>query len=118
MEIYQNVNTGKNFYNFILSKYEDQTAPVPKKISYHHSFEKYIQNFLLPFSIDDVQKIDLYAHKNVKYLFCRFNGYIKTSSEKRQTIKHTIKVNNSIGLKKTEERDQQFLEEKIIYCWV
>ena len=116
MEIYQNVNTGKNFYNFILSKYEDQTAPVPKRISYHHSFEKYIQNFLLSFSIDDVQKIDLYAHKNVKYLFYRFNGYIKTSSEKRQTIKHTIKVNNSIGLKKTEERDQQFLVEKIIHC--
>ena len=37
-------------------------------------------------------------------------------SEKRQTIKHTIKVNNSIGLKKTEERDQQFLVEKIIHC--
>ena len=96
---YQNFNTGENFYNFILSKYEDQTAPVPKR-----------------FSIDDVQKIDLYAHKNAKYLFYRFNGYIKTSSEKRQTIKHTIKVNNSIGLKKTEERDQQFLVEKIIHC--
>ena len=36
-------------------------------------------------------------------------------SGKRQTIKHTLKVKDSIGLKKTEERDQQFLVEKIIH---
>ena len=48
---YQNFNTGKNFYNFILAQQDDQTAPVPKLILYHHSFEKYIQYVFL------VQKI-------------------------------------------------------------
>ena len=48
---YQNFNTGKNFYNFILAQQDDQTAPVPKRILYHHSFEKYIQYVFL------VQKI-------------------------------------------------------------
>ena len=27
---YQNFNTGKNFYNFVLALQDDQTAPVPK----------------------------------------------------------------------------------------
>ena len=36
------------------------------------------------------------------------------SGAKRQTIKHTLKVKDSIGLTKIEERDQQFLVEKII----
>ena len=45
-----------------------------------------------------------------------FNDYIKMPGGKRQTIKHTLKVKDLIGLKKIEERDQQFLEEKIIHA--
>ena len=50
-------------------------------------------------------------------MFCRFNDYIKTSGGKKQTIKHTSKIKDSIGLKKIEERerDQQFFIEKIIH---
>ena len=65
---HQNFNTDENFYNFILVQQDDQTAPVPKRISHHHSFGKYILNFLPFFSIEDVEKFDLYAHKNAKYL--------------------------------------------------
>ena len=65
---HQNFNTDENFYNFILVQQDHQTAPVPKRISHHHSFGKYILNFLPSFSIEDVEKFDLYAHKNAKYL--------------------------------------------------
>ena len=90
-------------------------SSVPKRISYHHSFEKYIQNFLPSFLINDVKKFDLYVQNNAKYLFYRFNNYIKMSGGKGQTIKHTSKVKDSIGLKKIEKRDQQFLVDKIIH---
>ena len=99
---YQNIHTSENFHNFLLAQQDDQTASVLKRISYHHSFEKYIQNFLPSFSIDDVKKFDLYGHKNAKYLFYRFNDYIKISGRKGHTIKDTLKVKDSIGLKKTE----------------
>ena len=49
-------------------------------------------------------------------MFYRFNDYIKMSGAKRQTIKHTLKVKDSIGLMKTEERDQHFFVEKIIHA--
>ena len=45
---YQNVNTGENFYNFILAQQDDQTAPAPKQISYHNSFEFSILILSLP----------------------------------------------------------------------
>ena len=38
------------------------------------------------------------------------------SGGKRQTIKHTLKVKDSVGLTKTKERDWQFLVEKIIHA--
>ena len=60
--------------------------------------------------------LDLYAHKNAKYLFYRFNDYIKMSAGKRKAIKHTIKVKDLIVPKKIEERDRQFLVKKINSC--
>ena len=38
------------------------------------------------------------------------------SGGKTQTIKHTLKFKDSIGLKKIEERDREFLVEKIIHA--
>ena len=45
---YENFNTGENFYNFILAQQDDQTAPAPKQISYHNSFEFSILILSLP----------------------------------------------------------------------
>ena len=109
---YQNFNIGE----IIPAQQDKQTAAVPKRISYHHSFEKYIQNLLPSFSIVYVKKFDLYANKNAKYLTYRFNDYIKMSDGKRKIIKYTIKVKDSIGPKNIEERDRQFLVETIIHA--
>ena len=60
---YENHNTGENFYNFFIAQQNEQAAFIPKK-SYRNSFEAYISLFLQVFSIDDVEKYDLFAHKN------------------------------------------------------
>ena len=112
---YQNFNTNKNFYNFLMTQQNDETANVPKRISYHHSFENYVKNFLPLFSLDDVDKFDLYSNKNAKYLFYRFNDFIKKSGGKKQIIKHTLKIKDSVSLKKFENKNRQFLVEKIIH---
>ena len=66
---YENHNTEENFYNFLLAEQNDDAAFIPKKCSYCQSFESYISQFLQAFSVDDVEKYDLVAHKNSKYLF-------------------------------------------------
>ena len=66
-------------------------------------------------SLEHVDKFDLYFNKNVKYLLCKFNDYIKMSGGKKQIIKHTLKIIDSIGLKKIEERGKKFLVKKIIH---
>ena len=116
---YQTFNTNENFYNFLIAQQNDQTAPVPKRFSYHNSFERYTQNFLPSLSLDNVDKFDIYSHKNSKYLFYRFNGYIKMLGRKKQIIKHTLKIKDSDGnfrkFQKIQEWDKQFLVEKIIH---
>lgn len=81
---YENYNTGENFYNFLIAQQNEQTAFIPKKISYRNGFEPYISQFLRVFSLDDVEKYDLYAHKNAKYLFYWFNDYVKAYGSQKQ----------------------------------
>ena len=57
----------------------------------------------------------MYANKNSKYLFDRFNDYAKAYSDKRQKTKNTQKIKDSIGMQKIEKNDRQFLVEKIIH---
>ena len=83
---YDNHNTGENFYSFLLSQQNDEAAYVPKKFSYRDSFESYISTFLQNFSIDDQEKFNLLAFKNSKYLFCRFNDFIKAYGNPRYIL--------------------------------
>ena len=86
-----------------------------KKISYRNSFEAYIGSFLQSFSIEDQEKFDLLAFKNSKYLFYRFNDFIKAYGNPRYKLLHTRKMLDTVGLKKLEEKNKQFLLEKIIH---
>ena len=85
---YENHNTGENFYNFLIDQQNEDAAFIPKKFAYTNTFEKYINSCFLPaFSIDDIEKYDLYANKNSKYLFYHFNNYVNVYGSKRRKIK-------------------------------
>ena len=48
-------------------------------------------------------------------IFYKFNDWIESLSAEKLLIRHTSKVQDTYGLKKIEEKDKQFLIEKIIY---
>ena len=54
------------------------------------------------------------SNKNAKNLLCKFNDWIESVDVEKNLIRHTSKVMDAIRLKKTEEKDKQFLIEKII----
>ena len=96
---------------------QDETKPIiPKRIACHYSFEKYIRNYLPSFSVDDIEKFDLYANKNSKYLLYKFNDWIESlQGAEKLIIQYTAKTKDSVSLKTIEEKDRQFLIEKIIH---
>ena len=112
---YNNHNTGQNFYSFLFSQQNDEAAYVPKKMSYSKSSEEYISPFLRQFSIDDQENFDLLSFKNSKYLFYRFNDFIKAYGNPRYKLLHTKKVLDTAGVKKIEEKNKPFLIEKLIH---
>ena len=105
----QNFNTNENFYSFLLAQQDQIKAIIPKRISYHCSSEKYTQKDLPSFSIDDVEKFDLYPNKNSKYLFYKFNDHIEALGGEKQIIRHTAKVKDCFGLKRLKRGTGNFL---------
>ena len=87
---------------------------MPKIFSYKNCFEAYISQFLQAFSIGDVEKYDLFVHKNAKYLFYRFNDYINAYGNRRQKNRYTRKLKDSVGMQKIEDKSKEFLIGKII----
>ena len=76
---------------------------------------KYINKYLPSFSIDDDEKFDLFANKNSKYLFYKFNDQIEALGGEKQIIRHTAKMKDSVGMKKIEEKNREFLVKKVIH---
>ena len=113
---YNNHNTDENFYSLLLSQQNDEAAYVPKKWFYNNSFEHYISTFLQQFSIEDQEKFDLLSFKNSKYLFYRFNNFIKSYGNPRYKLLHTKKLLDTVNVDKIKKKNKQFLIEKLIHC--
>ena len=75
---YQNFNTNKIFYSYLLAQQDEAKAIIPERVECHYSFEKCIKNYLPSFSVDDVEKFDLYVNNNSKYLLYKFNYQIES----------------------------------------
>ena len=85
---YQNFNTNENVYSFVLAQ-QDETK------------EKFIKNYFLSFSSDNIEKFDLFTNKNSKYLLYKFNDWIESlQGTEKITIQHTAKAKDSFGFKK------------------
>ena len=92
---YQNFNTNKNFYSFLLAQQDESMAIIPKRFSYHYSFENYAKNFLPSFSADDIKKFDLFSNKNSKFLLYKFNDWIE-SLQSAENFIFTIQIKYKI----------------------
>ena len=73
---YHNFNTNENFYSMLLAQQDETKSIVTKRFSHSYSFQKYFQSYLTSFSVDGVEKHDLYLNTNAKYLFYKFNDWI------------------------------------------
>ena len=104
---YNDFNTKENFYNFLLAQQDELKQFIPKRISYHYSFEKYTRSYLPLFSLEEIDKLDLLSNKNAKYLLYKFNDWIESMGAEKNLIRHTSKVRDKISLPEIEEKDKQ-----------
>ena len=74
----------------IFTTQQDKTKQfIPKKISYHYSFEKHTNNYHPSFVLEKINKFDMLSHKNSKYLLCNFNDWIESFGAEKILLRHT-----------------------------
>ena len=103
---YNDFNTQKKFYNFLLPQQDESKQFMPKRISYHYSFEKYVCSYLLSFSIEEIDKFDMLSNKNLKYLLYKFNDWIESMGAENYLSRHASKVKDEVGLQKIEIKNK------------
>ena len=111
---YNDFNTKENFDNFLLAQQDKSKQFIPKRISYHYNFEKYIRSYLPSFSIKKIDKFHMLSNKNLKYPLYKFNDCIEAMDAEKILIRHASKAKDEVGLPKIEEKNKQFLIEKIV----
>ena len=67
------------------------------------------------FLLKKLTNLTMLSHKNSKYLLYKFNDCIESLGAENILIRHTSKVKDEVGLQTIEEKDKQFLIEKLIY---
>ena len=53
-------------------------------------------------------------NKNAKYIFYGYNSYLESIHQNKQIIRNTKKAQDKVGLEKIQNKDCQYLVEKII----
>ena len=73
---YDNYNTNESIYSFFLNQQDETKQVIHTTLTYKDSFSNYLKYFLDDVDNETVKKFDFFAHKNVKYLFYKFNDYL------------------------------------------
>ena len=102
--LYNDFKTKQNFYNFLLDQQDELKQFIPKRNSYYHSFRKYTRSYFPPFSLEEIDKLDLLSNKNAKYLLYKFNDWIESMGAEKKLIRHTRKLGRRSVFKKYRKK--------------
>ena len=110
---YDNFSTNENFYNFLLAQQDETKWFIPKRISYHRSFERYMKQFLPAFSLEESDKYDFLTNKSSNYLLYKFSDWIELLNAEKIKIRHSSVVKNDVGLIGIEKKTTSFWQKKL-----
>ena len=106
--------TNKSRYSFSLNQQDETKQVIHATLTNKDFFWNYLKYFLDDIDNETVKKFDFFAHKNVYYLFYKFNNYLLFSGLNTVPVGH-LKVNeNKIVMDEIQNRDWQYLVGSII----
>ena len=111
---YDNYNANESTYSFLLNQQDKTKQPIHATLTYKDSFLNYLKYFLDDVDNETVEKFDFFAHKNVKYLYYKFNDYLFFNGLNTVRVRHSKINENKIAIEEIQNRDWQYLVESVI----
>ena len=91
---YDNYNTNESIYSFLFNQPDGTEQITHATLTYKDYFSNYLKYFLDDIDNETVEKFDIFEHKNVKYLFYKFNDYLLFSGLNTVPVRH-LKINEN-----------------------
>ena len=98
----------------MLNKQDETKQIVPATLICKYFFSNYLKYFLDDIDNETVEKIDFFAHKNVKYLYFKFNDYLLFNGLNKVPLIQSKINENKIVMEEIQNRDSQYLVESVI----
>ena len=86
---YDNYNTNESIHSFLLNQQDETKQIIHATLTYKDSFSNYFKYFLDDLDNETVEKFDLFAYKNVNYLFYKFSNYLLFSGLNTVPVRHS-----------------------------
>ena len=98
----------------MLIQQDETKQKINTTLSYCDTFSNYIRHFLDNIEHKTFDKYDVFANKNVKYQFYRFNDFLLFIGQPILTVRHSKKTVDEIVREEVKSRDWQYLVESLI----
>ena len=93
---------------------DDSKNLLDARFNFGSDFEEYIRKYLSGIDAENDDKYDLLTNKNSKYLFSCYMIFLSMKNIEMLRVGHTKISNNFLGAVKIQERDWQYLIERIV----
>ena len=106
---YDNYNRNESIYSFFLNQQDATKQVIYATLTCKDYFSNHSKYFLDDIDNKTVKKIDFFVHKNVKYIFYKFNNYLLFSGLDMVPVRH-LKINeNKVVMQEIRNNDRQYL---------
>ena len=103
---YDNFDTGESIYSFFIVQKDYTEKVLPKNFQFLDNCEGCVMNYLM--QIDDGYSddaLDMYTHKNSKFLFYQFNQYLAQTGKPLKLIRHAVLADDNYALTVIQEKN-------------
>ena len=78
---YDNTDTNESIFNFILAQINPISGDIEHSFTFDRDYIMYFRWLTSAFSAATKSKLDICTNKNAKFLFYRFNDYLRQNGE-------------------------------------
>ena len=111
---HKNLNTNESIYDFLQQQQGKTNKIVNATSIFNDSFSNYIREFLDDLASDTIDRFDMLANKNIKYLFYKYNDFLLWKSLPALFLRHAKLIEDKVVLEELQNRDCQYLIENLI----
>ena len=111
---YDNKDTNESIFEFIQDQQNTSKGIIRYDFKVDRNFRDYFKWILNEFDAHQKTTFDVLAHKNVKFLFYRYNDLRASGGDELIKIRHSLVTDNYLAAEEIQNQDWQYFIERVL----